>query len=115
MNLDGLDKRLSKLEERQNSSRCTWRLASGRQVSFDAIEIFAARMDLYKRIYAAWCGEEMPEPTGALAALLNSTPEERARLAQRLPWLHYFDEEVERWQNPTPEMLQFAREQKEER
>jgi len=104
-------RRLEKLEQRQSVGRYTWRLANGREVSFNAIEMFAARMDLCERQYAAWVGEEMPPPSGALAALLDSSPEERARLAEGLPWLRYFDYEVERWQNPSAEMLEVAHEQ----
>ena len=99
---------MQRLEQRQNLHAFTWRLESGRQVSFDAIAMFDAYMDLCQRIYAAWAEEELEPPTGALAALLETAPEEHARMAERLSWLNSFDAMVEAWQNPTPEGVSFA-------
>lgn len=94
--LDGLDRRLSKLEERQSGARVTWRTESGRQVSFDSLEMFRARMDLNRLLCASWLGEEPPVLGDALEALFNTSPEERARLAKSVPWLSSWDYEMER-------------------
>ena len=108
VNLDNLGRRLAKLEERDAQRQHTWRLSDGRRVTYSAVELFGAYMDLCERVYEAWQrpDEEPPAFEGVLAALANAAEGERERLARRCQWLALWDAEMHRLYSPSPEMLE---------
>ena len=75
MGSGNLKGRLEKLEAKRSSGRVTWRLEDGREVSFSSFEMLKARYDLFRRVYEAWCGEELPPLDGVWR--LSSTPQRR--------------------------------------
>jgi len=110
MGSSNLKGRLEKLEAKCSSGRVTWRLEDGREVSFSSFEMLKARYDLFSRVYEAWCGEELPPLDGVLAALLNTTEEERQRLADSVPWVAWFSYEMDRIETPPEDAIRLANE-----
>src|SRR5215208_2483740 len=87
-NLDGLDRRLGKLEAQRSSSRLSWKTSDGRRVSFSLVpEMLAAQFELFEAQGAALVGDPVPTPGRALAALLSTSEEELLRLSETLSWV----------------------------
>ena len=109
MNLDGLDRRLSKLEEKSTGGRYEWRTSDGTKVSFDRRDMHATRGELMTLQYlalrvAAGEPEDWPPVSDALAALLATDEHTLARLGR--------GDVLQQWewvQNPPPEGVEYAR------
>jgi hypothetical protein len=101
MNLDGLDRRLSRLEEKRSSSRLEWRTQSGRKVSFSIVpEMLAAKFELLEAQAAALCRKPLPPFGDALTALLSTPEEELLRLSETLSWVATVPAQWDFVQNP---------------
>src|SRR5215212_9269209 len=87
-NLDGLNRRLEKLETQRSSSRLSWRTNTGKRVSFSIVpEMLEAKFTLLECQAAALVGDPLPTPGRALEALLSTSEEELLRLSETLSWV----------------------------
>src|SRR5215207_1873233 len=88
MNLDGLGRRLERLESKQSSSRLTWHTRSGKRVSFSIVpEMLRAKFELLGAQAAALCRDPLPPFSDALESLLDTPEEELIRLSETLSWI----------------------------
>ena|SRR5215217_7576875 len=111
MKLDNLSRRLAKLEDKQSWGRTSWRLQDGTKVSFSGLELLAAKYDLMRRMWRAWCGEGLDPLPQPVEALLAASEEERRRVGEVLPWVRDLESYyLEHAENPPEEALQLARE-----
>ena len=107
-NLDNLNRRLSKLEERDANRQLCWRTLDGRRVTYSAIDLYGGYMDLCALLYERLeRPEEEPAPfSGVLAALDEAQDGERERIARHVGWLRSWDWFMQELHSPSPEMLE---------
>ena len=104
MNLDGLIRRLERLESRRSSNRLEWRTNSGRRVSYSIVpEMLEAKFQLLEAQGAALCREPLPPFGAALTALLDTPEEELIRLSETLSWIATVPEQWAFVQDPPPD------------
>jgi hypothetical protein len=100
-------RRLEDLEAKVGDKRVSWTLENGRRVSFPVTDMFNAYMEHAYREGDALAGEPL-RPLGEVnQALLQTSEEERARLAERHGWIANFQHQLDRQENPDPEDQRF--------